>query len=289
MIDSRKFLFIFTRFQIILLIMMAGIALYNDWTVYDVVDLSRTLVFAIVLGFLYILTNRDTSYYESSEAAVYQKYISYLGFGFIFFILLDLYVELTSDMVSVLLICFLVLLGSFLYTRLCKSTWVGLIIKALLICFLCYLMPMNMINKKLDFYKINMMQFYENAKIISAIAGQYEVRAPKRPIEYVISFNKDFKLSNCSYILRRNYYCQVKDFENILGKNVIVKISNDDNKYLLAINDANNKELYNFYDHYKKRQRVEYIWAWFYKIEYYIFLLFLVLLPLPKQSYTDKA
>lgn len=141
-----------------------------------------------------------------------------------------------------------------------------------------------MINESLVFSKIDITNLYKNSKIITATASQYEYRVIKRPTEYIVAFNDDFKITNCRYIFKLNYYCQVKNFDKIIGNVVTIKISNDKNNSLLAVYDVNVNEIYNFYNHYENRQKSEYIWAWFYRIEYYLFLLFLVLLPLPKQS-----
>lgn len=283
MIDSRTFLSIFSKFQIALLAIMGCLALWNNWTVYYDTDYSSIIVKMIVLTLFYIYIN--SSYFNHYSNSYNKKiYVHYIGFIFIFFILLNFYFELAGSLTNAFALNLVILCVVFLYSRLCYNKWIAMIIKLSLILFLFYLTPMNIINKGLNFYQVNMTQLYSNAKVISATASQYEYHATKQPTKYLVAFNNDFNITNCSYIFKFSHYCQVENFNHIIGNKVVIKISNDDNNYLLAIYDYNGKEIYNFYNHYKNRQKSEYIWAWFYKIQYYIFLMFIILLPLPKKK-----
>lgn len=287
MIDSRTFLSIFSKFQVALLVIMGFFALWNHWTVYYDMDFSSTIATMIVLTLFYIYINSHNSN-NSSVSHNKQKYVHYIGFSFVFFILLNFYFELAGSLTNALVVNFIVLFIAFLYSRFCYNKWLAMIIKLSLILFLFYLTPMNIINKGLNFYQVNIMQLYSNAKIISATASQYEYRATKQPTKYLIAFNNDINITNCSYIFQFSHYCLIENFDNIIGNQVIIKISNDNNNYLLAIYDYHGKEIYNFYNHYQNRQKSEYVWAWFYKIQYYIFLIFVILLPLPKQNVIEE-
>lgn len=287
MIDSRTFLSIFSRFQIALLFIMGFLGLWNNWTVYYNTNFSSVIGQMVVLTLFYVYISNNNSD-DFSKFYDKQKYINYVGFGFIFFILLSFYFELAGTLTNAMVVYLVVLFVAFLYSRLCYNKWIAIIIKLLLILFLFYLTPKNMINESLIFSKIDITNLYKNSKTITATASQYEYHAIKRPTQYIVAFNGDFKITNCRYIFKLNYYCQVKNFDKIIGNVVTIKISNDKNNSLLAVYDVNGNEIYNFYNHYKNRQKSEYIWAWFYRVEYYIFLLFLILLPLPKQSDDEK-
>lgn len=273
---------------------MGFVGLWNNWIVNYYRDFSFLFAFLVVIPIIYRRMMSDD--YRKEEFAgdenLKKTYANGVCFVLIFGFFHSFYSILSGKLTLSIFIYFLILSIVFIYSRFCKNIYMGLLIKLLLICFLWYFSPTHDIKEKINYYKkIDMQEVYANAKVVNAdirIYHFYPKKSSTTPTRSYLTFNGDDSYVSCDYIVSGDESCKPKHFDKMIDKNVIIRISNDGNNYLLAVYDASGNEIYNFYNHYKNRQKSEYIWAWFYRIEYYIFFLFLVLLPLPKKHYDDE-